>query len=166
MLQDRIAWSQGTLVLHSHHTRRLLHPSALPLAGHTGSWFLISPTIFGIVGLSNLCHRDAYKRESHSVVSNSLQPQGLYSPWNSPGQNAGVGSLSLLRGIFPTQESNPGLPHCRQILYQHLLILFMYLLLVSLSNSSQFNHLGSLPMNSLLAFFLVFLLGLHVLFYW
>ena len=40
------------------------------------------------------------------------------SPWNSPGQNAGVGSLSLLQGIFPTQGSNPGLPHCRQILYQ------------------------------------------------
>ena len=41
-----------------------------------------------------------------------------YSPWNSPGQNTGVGSFSLLQGIFPTQESNPGLPHCRQILYQ------------------------------------------------
>ena len=41
-----------------------------------------------------------------------------YSPWNSPGQNTGVGSLSLLQGIFPTQGSNPGLPHCRWILYQ------------------------------------------------
>ena len=40
-----------------------------------------------------------------------------YSPWNSPGQNIGVGSLSLLQGIFPTQGSNPGLPHCRRILY-------------------------------------------------
>ena len=40
------------------------------------------------------------------------------SPWNSPGQNTGVGSLSLLQGIFPTQGSNPGLLHCRQILYQ------------------------------------------------
>ena len=40
------------------------------------------------------------------------------SPWNSPGQNTGVGTLSLLQGIFPTQGSNPGLPHCRQILYQ------------------------------------------------
>ena len=39
-------------------------------------------------------------------------------PWNSPGQNTGVGSLSLLQGIFPTQESNQGLQHCRQILYQ------------------------------------------------
>ena len=39
-------------------------------------------------------------------------------PWNSPGQNAGVGSLSLLQGIFPTQRLNPGLPHCWRILYQ------------------------------------------------
>ena len=38
--------------------------------------------------------------------------------WNSPGQNTGVGSLFLLQGIFPTQGLNPGLPHCRQILYQ------------------------------------------------
>ena len=42
---------------------------------------------------------------SHSVVSNSLQPRGLYSSWNSPGQNTGVGSL--LHGIFPPQGSNP-----------------------------------------------------------
>ena len=56
--------------------------------------------------------------ESHSVVSDSLWPHGLYSPWNSPGQNTGVGSLSVLQGIFPTQGSNPGLRHCRQILYQ------------------------------------------------
>ena len=46
-----------------------------------------------------------------------LQPHGLYSPWNSLGQDTGVGSLSLLQGIFPNQESNPGLPHCRWILY-------------------------------------------------
>ena len=45
-------------------------------------------------------------------------PHGLYSPWNSPGQNTGVGSLSLLQGIFLTQDLKPGLPHCRQILYQ------------------------------------------------
>ena len=43
--------------------------------------------------------------ESHSVLSDSLQPHG-------------VASLSLLQGIFPTQESNQGLLHCRQILYQ------------------------------------------------
>ena len=60
------------------------------------------------------------KRESEicSVVSDSLQPHGLYSPWISQGQNTGVGSLSLLQGIFPTQGPNPGLLHCRRILYQ------------------------------------------------
>ena len=92
-----------------------------------------------------------------SVVSDSLRPHGLFSPWNSPGQNTGVGSLPFSKGsfqlriesryptlhsiclpaepqekpknigvgslshlqrIFPTQESNQGLLHCRQILYQ------------------------------------------------
>ena len=53
-----------------------------------------------------------------SVVSDSLPPHGLYSPWNSPGQDTGVGSLSLLQRIFPTQGSNLGLRHCRRILYQ------------------------------------------------
>ena len=38
--------------------------------------------------------------------------------WNSPGQDTGLGSLSLLQGIFPTQGSNRSLPHCRRILYQ------------------------------------------------
>ena len=95
--------------------------------------------------------------ESCSVVSDSLQPHGLYSPWNSLGQyigvgslsilqgllnpgikprspslqadslpakppgkpkNTGVGSLSILQWIFPTQELNWGVLHCRQILYQ------------------------------------------------
>ena len=48
----------------------------------------------------------------------TLWPHVLYSPWNFLGQNTGVGSLSLLQGIFPTQGSNPGLLHCRHILYQ------------------------------------------------
>ena len=52
--------------------------------------------------------------ESHLFISDSLRPWGLYSPWNSLGQNTGVCSLSLLQRIFPTQGSNPGLPHCRQ----------------------------------------------------
>ena len=47
-----------------------------------------------------------------------LWPHGLYSPRSSPGQNTGVGSLSLLQGIFPSQGSNQSLPHCKQILYQ------------------------------------------------
>ena len=42
----------------------------------------------------------------------------MHSPWNSLGQNTGVGSLSPLQRIFPTQGLNPGLPHCRWILSQ------------------------------------------------
>ena len=51
-------------------------------------------------------------------MSDSLWPHGRYSSWNSPGQNTGVGSLSLLQGVFPTQGLNPGDLHCGWILYQ------------------------------------------------
>ena len=56
--------------------------------------------------------------EGHSVVSDSLLPHGLCNPWNSPGQNTGVGSCFLPQGIFPAQRLNPGIPYCRQVLYQ------------------------------------------------
>ena len=69
-----------------------------------------------------LSYQGCLKFESESeiplVVSDSLRPHELYSPWNSLGQNTGVGTLSLLQGIFTTRGSNPGLPHCRRILYQ------------------------------------------------
>ena len=51
-------------------------------------------------------------------MSDSLWLHGLYSPWNSTGQNTGEDSLSLLQGIFPTQGLIPGLLHCRRIIYQ------------------------------------------------
>ena len=59
---------------------------------------------------------------SHSVLSHSLQPHGLQPTGssihgNSPGKSTGVGCHALLQGIFPTQGSNPGLPHFKQILY-------------------------------------------------
>ena len=58
----------------------------------------------------------------HSVMHDSLQIHVLYParflcPWNSPGKKTVVGIHSLLQGIFPTQGLNPGLLHCRQILY-------------------------------------------------
>ena len=62
--------------------------------------------------------RQAVKLKVTQSVSDSLQPQGLHTPWNSPGQNTGVGSLSTLQGTFPTQGSDQGLPPCRRILYQ------------------------------------------------
>ena len=58
----------------------------------------------------------------HSVMSDSLRPRGLQParllrPWDSPGKDTGVGCQALLQGVFPTQGSNLGLLHCRQILY-------------------------------------------------
>ena len=66
--------------------------------------------------LVSYCCVERKESESCSVMSEPLWPHGLYSPWNSPGQNTGMGSL--LQGIFPTQGLNPGLMHCRWILYQ------------------------------------------------
>ena len=63
-------------------------------------------------------HKGISISESHSVVSDSLRPHRLHSPWSSPGQIIGVGSPSLLQGIFPTRESNPGLPQYGWSFYQ------------------------------------------------
>ena len=60
---------------------------------------------------------EKWKWKSLSHVQLFTTP-GLYSQWNSPSQNTGMGSRSLLQGIFITQGLNPGLPHCRRILYQ------------------------------------------------
>ena len=102
---------------------KLLHYTQKPVY-----WFKIKILTDAITTLNNLKPQEfpnmfvttwlLSESESHSVVSESLWPHGKYSPWNSPGQNSGVGSLSLLQGIFPTQGLNPGLPHCRWILYQ------------------------------------------------
>ena len=74
------------------------------------------------LGAQSLSHWTTKESESERVkVTQScltLFDPMHYTVWNSPGQNTGVGSLSLLQGIFPTQESNPGLPQCRWILYQ------------------------------------------------
>ena len=70
------------------------------------------------LGGSVCCFLGISEKWKSLSVSNCLWPHGLHSPWNSPGQNTGMGSLSLLQGIFPTQGSNPGFPHCRWILSQ------------------------------------------------
>ena len=84
---------------------------------------LVNYILFKLINMAVLSQRpqknkEDLKSEGHPVVSESFRPHVLYSPWNSPSKNTGVGSLSLLQGIFPTQGSNPGLSHCRQILYQ------------------------------------------------
>ena len=73
------------------------------------------------------------------VLEDSLRPHRLYSPWDSPGQNTGVDSLSLLQGTFPTQGSNPGLPHCRQILYQLSHSKCFIIIISIIMSCSQFN---------------------------
>ena len=52
-----------------------------------------------------------------TLCVHGLQSTSVFCPWDSPGKNPGVGRHLLLQGIFPTQGSNPGLLHCRQILY-------------------------------------------------
>ena len=103
----------------SHQVAKVLE---LQLQHQSFQWIfrLISFRIewFDLLAVQRTISHCESESEIRSVVSDSLRPLGLYSPWNSPGQNARVGSLSLLQGIFPTQGSNPGLPHCRQILYQ------------------------------------------------
>ena len=82
----------------------------------------LAQTLKGHMEKSRLTDKDllilTVKVESCSVVSDSLRPHELYSPWNSLGQNTGVDSLSLLQVIFPTQGSIAGLLYCRQIVYQ------------------------------------------------
>ena len=95
---------------------------------NSGSWWWTGrPGVLRFMGLQRVGHDWAtdliwsdliHTSVTFTQLSPTLWPQGLHSLWNSPGQNTGVGSLSLLQGIFPTRGSNPGLLHCRQILYQ------------------------------------------------
>ena len=99
-------------VSHRSYTISRSHQQStrVPLVPHSCQHLLFSVGFFFFLVI--------LKKVKVKVVSYSLWPNGLYNPWNSPGQNIGVGSLSLLQRIFPTQGWNPGLPHCRQILYQ------------------------------------------------
>ena len=66
-------------------------------------------------GVTNHLKMITWKWKSFSCVWVFVTP---CNPWSSPDLNTGVGNLSLLQGVFPTQGLNPGLPHCRRILYQ------------------------------------------------
>ena len=77
--------------------------SASVLPVNIQDWFPLGWT--DLISLQSKGLSSENESESRSVMSNSFRPHGLYSPWDSPGQNTGVGSLSLLQGIFPTQVS-------------------------------------------------------------
>ena len=77
---------------------------------------------YPIKGYYPKCTKNSYSSVSRSTMSDSLRPHNLsptrlLCPWDSPGKNTGVNCHSLLQSIFPTQRSNLGLLHCRQILY-------------------------------------------------
>ena len=87
--------------------------------GKRGEWRLQETLLTDDISGQNVTRGPGVKRCSClAVVSNSLWPHGLYSPWISPSQNTGVGDHPLLQEIFPTKGSNPGLSHCKRILYQ------------------------------------------------
>ena len=99
----------GSLIISQAFTEYLLSAGH---GGHNWEQGRPGPSLKGMVGES----------ESHSIVSDSLWPHGLWParlpcPWDSLGKNTGVGSRSLPQEIFPTQGLNPDLLHCRQILY-------------------------------------------------
>ena len=115
---------QLLMTLENHQvTLQLTHPIHMMLELFQ-AWkhvALFSKLIFfSLISSVHLCMDCS---ESRSVMADSLRPHGLQPArflflWNSPGQNTGVGSLSLLQGIFSTQELNRGLLHCRPILLQ------------------------------------------------
>ena len=101
-------WARGNDCNEAQEPQRCCFHMAQPHGEKVGYWLLGTMQVGSPTPESENC----------SVMSDSLRPHGLYTPWNSPGQNTRVGSLSLPQEIFPTQGSNPGLPFCRQILYQ------------------------------------------------
>ena len=104
-------WKSHQLIQKFHSSPQFLQMSV----AQSKTFFLpLMSSLFTSEYLSKVSNES----ESRSVMSDSLQPHGLYNSWNSPLQNTGMGCCSLLQGIFPTQGSNPGLPHCRRILYQ------------------------------------------------
>ena len=96
------------------------------------------------------------KSDCLSVVSDSLRPHGLYSPWNSPGHTTRVGSLSLLQGTFPTQGLNQGLLNCRWILYQlsyqrnHLLFKIQGYFIIAEIGGNLYNNVRSQSLHSMI----------------
>ena len=112
MPQVLIRPSAATLIKKKNHAPCLMQVGALVYSKCQSCWepasSLLAPTV---------CSRKV-KSESCSVVSYSLQPHGVYSPWSPPDHYMGVGSLSLLQGIFLTHELNRGLLRYRRILYQ------------------------------------------------
>ena len=95
-------------------------PNSLRSPALAGGFFTTSATWETLYCIIKYMCKKKKKRKSRSFVygSHGLWPARLLCPWDSPGKNTGVGCQFLPQGIFPTQGSNLGLLHCRQILYR------------------------------------------------
>ena len=102
------------------HSHLPLHPIPLGLPSAPGlSACLMHPTWAGSSVFNEpLCSALSRSVVSDSLRSHGLQPTRLLCPWDSLAKNTGAGYHALLQEISPTQGSNPGLLHCRWILYQ------------------------------------------------
>ena len=112
ILAWRIPWTEEPGGLQSMGSQRVRHSWAtFFLRNYHLSIFNTISAITAIYWMSIKCINRVYVCGVRcSLMSDYLRPHGLYSPWNSPGQNTGVGSLSLLQGIFPTQRLEPRSP--------------------------------------------------------
>ena len=99
----------------SNLRRPLCSPSLFLLLSHTCR-FSLPRMSFSLLSLASSCLSSVKVKVAQLCLT--LWFCGLYSPWNSPGQNTKVGSLSVLQGIVSTQGLNLGLLHYRRILYQ------------------------------------------------
>ena len=109
-LAKKVGWSKQTassLICWKSFKKSNLFTNKLLLRPRYSFGFSFSPLRLPGRLSGSLC--EAKVTQSCPTLSNSMD-----CPWNSPGQNTGVGSFSLLQGIFPTQGSNPGLAHCRR----------------------------------------------------
>ena len=109
---------------HGLQPTRLLHPWDFPgKSTGVGCHYLLRTVVpFRLKSCSRHIRWTLYLRyskwKSLSRVWLFMTPRTIYSPWNYPGQNTGVGSHSICQGIFPAQVLNPGLLHCSWFLYQ------------------------------------------------
>jgi len=131
----------------------LFRKALIPFTRTPPSWpkhlqrpHLLIPSCLGIRISMYEFQKDTFRPSDqicHSVMSDSLRPHESQHarppcPWDSPGKNTGVGCHALLQGIFATQGYNPGLPHCRRILYHlshqgsPLIVVILLLLLLLL----------------------------------
>ena len=93
----------------------LLVVQGILLQHHSSKTSVLWCSAFFMVQLS---HPYITTQKTIALIRRTFAGKVMSLLFNTPGQNTGVDSLSLLQGIFPTQGPNPGLPQCRWILYQ------------------------------------------------